>query len=32
VEDSLGRIDMKFEEFIEKRISPIENEISKINK
>ncbi len=32
VEDSLGRIDLKFEEFIEKRISPIEYEIQKMNK
>ena len=32
VEDSLSRIDLKFEEFIEKRISPIEHEIQKINK
>ena len=32
VEDSLGRIDLKFEEFIEKRVSPIEHEIQKMNK
>lgn len=32
VEESLSRIDLKFEEFIEKRISPIEHEIQKINK
>jgi hypothetical protein len=27
VEDSLDRIDLKFEEFIEKRVSPVEYEI-----
>ncbi len=32
VEDSLDRIDLKFEEFIEKRVSPVEYEIQKMNK